>query len=470
MFIVLNLETSEPVKDCEGDPATWESGKEAANYADWLSSFAGKHQVRPLKTDDSWKAREQARFDSGEYIPLRWHGDEKWNLPEIKAIHELHFPHIAKGDPSKIAYTKSEAKGAADRQTRIPVREYLETYFDRFFSPDEISDLCLRHLGSSDATIRFAWTPDEIENAYLECDDEKSCMGHDESHYDSHCHPVRVYGAGDLAVAYLQRDLGDDEDDEAQRIYARVLVWPEKKLYGRFYGSNPGPLRFLLKQEGYSDCWRERSGDGFQGARLLAIETERGYVMPYIDGLNRVSLTYREGKDCFVISRDGNFAATTQDGVLETDAGPTCDHCGDSFGADGEQTVYTRVNMGRSETWCPYCAETHAFYCEGYNEYFADNVESYSMETGETWSEGYFEQNGWTCEHSGGHYPHDEDDESRVRVNVASSAESSRFEFWHIDMAQEFAVNTSEDPENPTWVSKEALHANQLSLSLESAE
>lgn len=118
--------------------------------------------------------------------------------------------------------------------------------------------------------VKFARTPDEIELVYR--NGPQSCMSHDTGRYSTRgFHPVRVYGAGDLAVAYLPKRR--DPNSYSQR----ALCWPEKKIYSRIYGT--GPLEGFLKSLGFT------SGT-FHGAKLLKIPVDgvnNHFVLPYVD-------------------------------------------------------------------------------------------------------------------------------------------------------------------------------------------
>lgn len=69
-------------------------------------------------------------------------------------------------------------------------------------------------------TLQFASTPEEIVEVYRA--GPHSCI----ADFPPEVHPARVYGAGDLAVAWL----GD-----GARTWARALVWPARRVYGRVY-------------------------------------------------------------------------------------------------------------------------------------------------------------------------------------------------------------------------------------------
>jgi hypothetical protein len=101
-------------------------------------------------------------------------------------------------------------------------------------------------------------------------------MCHPADNYDSSCHPVRVYGAGDLAIAYLEPEKG--------HVTARALCWPARKIFGRVYGDD-GKLIPMLESAGFSAIDRH-SKTSFNGAKLLRIEDDYGFVCPYLDDPN----------------------------------------------------------------------------------------------------------------------------------------------------------------------------------------
>jgi hypothetical protein len=84
-------------------------------------------------------------------------------------------------------------------------------------------------------------------------------------------HPVSVYAAGDLHLAYLEQQDGE--------ITARALVWPERRKVGRTYGDTTTLLTKLLEL-GYE---KPENYDAIKGARLLKIPYRQGYIMPFLD-------------------------------------------------------------------------------------------------------------------------------------------------------------------------------------------
>lgn len=117
------------------------------------------------------------------------------------------------------------------------------------------------------ADVKFATTPEDIERVYLT--GPSSCMTKPASHFASGgTHPVRMYGAGDLAVAYITKRRGEG-------ITQRAMCWPAKKIYSRIYGT--GPLEGFLKELGFTV-------GKFDGARLLKVKTDANrFILPYVD-------------------------------------------------------------------------------------------------------------------------------------------------------------------------------------------
>ena len=268
MFNVICLDTGELERHADGSPVAWGTPQGATRWAEALNRTTGlKHQLRRAVVDhNAWKVREGDRFRDGTYTRLPWH-EAPWYLGA--PAQDDHFAHVSKDRDGMVAFTLDATKGAADIQTRIKPGRYLTRYFSDVLSWREIEEFAQEFAGLHENNeLLFAHTSDEIEQVYL--DGPSSCMSKPARHYDSPIHPVRVYGAGDLAVAYIKS--GDS-------IGARVLCWPAKKLYSRIYGDDCR-LRPLLDAAGYDH------GELY-GARMLRIEADHGgFVVPYLDGCN----------------------------------------------------------------------------------------------------------------------------------------------------------------------------------------
>jgi hypothetical protein len=328
-----------------------------------LSIFFMKRE-REESEDDSWKARELGRFLDGTYKGLPW-DFEPWSAVLMGLDH---YAHVALDDPSKIAYTPNSEFGQADRQQRRRPGRYLE-----LIGCPDVQLWAARYAAANEKLeVKFAETADEIERVYL--NGPSSCMSHNASDYESNCHPVRAYAAGDLSVAYLENP------DNPGRITARAVCWREKKIYNRIYGDE-GRLSLLLQAMGFECVFNSfgdatgKDGASFAGARLLKLEHDDTYVMPYLDGLNCVD----DNGEFFIIKKFGEYVATETCGILESSR-RRCDSCGERI--DDEHT-YT-IN---DSSWCENCYSENTWSCDHCEERFETDDNSI-----------LFEDN-WWCTH-----------------------------------------------------------------------
>lgn len=344
----------------------------------------GQTVTRVLTVDEraSWRAREQARFDDGEYTPVPWAeavacnearlGWDYESLPGARACAERpfcylhrrdqhlrdeirermrdHFAHISLNNPGMIAYTPDEAHGADDRQVRVKPGRYLQQFASTLFGESDIARY-VAQVKAASGELKLARTADEIARVYTANNGPTSCM--DRRHFSFSSTPVRVYGDSDLAVAYLGT-LADDRDDDV--IAARCIVWPERKLFGRAYGDT-ATLQAVLRTHGYTH------GE-MDGARVHAIEHDGDYLMPYIDGISTCSL---DG-DWFVLDDSGDFDCQRTDGRTSSPHGD-CSNCGGRCDSD--------------ETYCESCENDRQTCGRCGEDYFDSNAGEYFEARGE---------------------------------------------------------------------------------------
>ena len=369
----------------DGAVKIFETGQEAADYAKAFNTEHGaKFKPRPYSPPEGaqdWKARELSRFASGKYQAV----------PDWIAEHCIanHFVHVSQRAPLALAYTKDAIEGAGDKHKRISVVGYLETYVPSV-SVEERERLEKAFQEWSAASIvKFAKTPDEIEEVYTNFDKDcsdvaESCMRY--KHWETH--PTRIYGAGDLAIAYLT-----NEDGETT---ARALVWPARLVYSRVYGTSL--LHDLLRKLGYkkSDTYYHGPGVSFAGAKVLRIERSDTYVAPYIDaGENRdFGLSFCSDERYLVMSESPDMQCANQDGTADCEPPCKCERCGGRMHEDDSYTV--RTGRWSGESWCEYCYDTYSFRCEGTDENYSDICESVEVD-GLTYSRQYAESNFYFC-------------------------------------------------------------------------
>jgi len=279
---------------------TFEDGKTAASYARILTVIHGqKYQVRPVELEEDW--REWAAKIAAECAPLNW------NLPAIPD----HFAHRDPEYKDYIRFIETEADGKIGRWMRWRPETYLGQFYREMSHYERSKVIHQFHNPNGPAEVKFAWTAAEMKRVYY--NGPESCMSKPASAYASGDHPVTVYAAGDLAIAYIE-----DEDGE---ITHRALVWPAKKIYGRIYGWPEEDLAIALDALGYR--W---SNMGFNGARLLRIEEEgyyededgdehflEGFRLPYLDVVYRV----RDNGDYLIMDSDGNIDGQSTIGLTD---------------------------------------------------------------------------------------------------------------------------------------------------------
>jgi hypothetical protein len=431
-------------------------------------SYLREYKVVSLQ----WRWREEWRQREQRELPV-WHQQDWWRAScDVWADH---FVHRSEKDRSLLAYTADSKRGQRDIQTQIRPGRYLRQFFQAYLTEAQIKFFAEWQATGriqtqfSDAEkfpLRFATTADEIERVYLGGPD--SCMSHDASSYRTGgVHPVRVYAAGDLAIAYLENLSGLDR---LARYPARSLIWPDKKVFGRVY-----PTDHCWSSDGYhtqresldmAEALTSRlltlgylrdgatSARTFQGARLCRMETARSriVIMPYLDW-HWCFTDHPEGGFCMTKEGDGAPATETNGLAIEEEAEPeydwTCDRCGEGrMDDDDSAVVFSRWVPGRGArgemTWCWGCYEYHSFHCEATeNDYSEEDTDSvhvqgfgrvvvdwaeehcyrsdYSgdwfdpernsrvvMADGEIWSDEEFEEHGFTCEITDMAYPHED--------------------------------------------------------------
>ena len=146
-------------------------------------------------------------------IPV-WHEAPFWQ--EHGNDYPVHDVRQSADDPALVAYFPNEEKKARDLRTKVKPGRYLTQFFGKVLSEKQI-----KYYATWQATqtqpdesaaptvldeLFFATTPDDIENVYV--NGPRSCMSEKAGQYAAE-HPVRVYGAGDLAIAYIKSDDGE---------------------------------------------------------------------------------------------------------------------------------------------------------------------------------------------------------------------------------------------------------------------
>lgn len=388
MFTLLHLESSKIL-----ERAQYNDGRKASRAARLLSIKTGqKYQPRKIETSDdsSWHDREQARLDSGEYIPNHYIVQRVAITYEVENNIKL-FAHVSKKNPSLIAYTKDSIKGAQDKQSLLSIPAFIELIAkdETKETKDYLIKLQQEHSAQfMSAEFLIAETESDIESVYTNHVNSGnigiSCMRYSAGNFPRvngrSYHPTRVYAAGDLAIAYRKNDDGQTT--------TRALIWPSKKLYSRVYSdSENGDSSFheALRRAGYSKSrYYGHENPPMVGARLLRVENDNSnLVIPYLDEVGHVD----DDGDHLIITRGGEHCAQETSGEIRLH-GEVCECCGSECDESDLSRVYTDSRMHDSENWCEHCRDNSSFYCHGYEENFSNSVD-YSIVDGDSYSDRY---------------------------------------------------------------------------------
>lgn len=259
----------------------------------------------------------------------------------------LEWPHKSTTDPNRLAYTRDERSGEADRQVITTIGKYLTRHFPD--APDNvIRDVVALHTYGGSTVI--VDTVSSMVQAVL--DGPSSCMS---KQFDLTCddgkqrHPYAVYDPS-LGWRMAVRREGDevlgrcllwhDPTDEATKGFVRS--YKRERGYSSHSGADEA-IEAFLQSQGYAKwCgWPE-------GAPVLKYELRRGgYLMPYIDGGNQM---VDDSGETFTITGSGDYDATNTSGIIQGYT-CTCDHCGAGFDDEDEGG------------WAYYDEDTHV--CQG---------------------------------------------------------------------------------------------------------
>lgn len=354
-FILVQLDgaDSHPVYDGFGELLKFRSGAEASAHAARLSEELGR-KIQPRRVNnDKWREREASKLKDGTYRALPW-VDSKW-WKELSEVHKDHFPHVSLQKQALVSFTESEEKGSADIQTVIKPGKYFERFFHDKINDYMVRDLCTIFAAKFEKNeVLFADTADEMEEVYTT--GPSSCMSKPKDQYPTKgVHPVRMYAAGDLSVAYIQRE---------GRIVARTIAWPARKIYSPHIYGDKGRMEPMLRKLGYN-------AQVPVGARLTKFKVPdrekksmHSFVVPHVDGAGAVKVE----TDHLIITDDDStsprvlqFGGGT--GITES-CGLQCDKCeeGDYRSRDMLQ-VFVSDNERSNKMWCKGCADKHAVRC-----------------------------------------------------------------------------------------------------------
>lgn len=320
-----------------------------------------------------------SKRDYNDMVSRRWYYDQyrKYEFhPAIKAAvllappldwHKLvlELPHVSETDPTRIAYTRDNRDGLADKQLVTTVGKYLHRHFPVL--PDHvIRDLTARYASPHE----FKISRDMNEMLDLLHRGPTSCMVWSDGDDDVRCadgvhrHPYEVYDPA-LGWGLAVRLNGSSVDGRAlvcEQGGVKFFVRTYKR--GTDYSYADEALHHWLESQGYS----KRDGYPY-GTKLRyhALKTnwgDDGVLAPFIDGTNR----YVDIVDGVLkIVRDGAWLCDNTDGRASEQGHNhcTCPDCDDRVDEDDLVSTYD----GNGESVCSNCIERSYYYAYGRRGY-----------------------------------------------------------------------------------------------------
>ena len=330
-----------------------------------------------------WHYREQNRGDVHRAIFQAWAHHAPDSIEQLV----MEWPRAAKEGSHKIAYTRDEKYGEADRQLATTVSKYLTRHFPALAS-NVIRDISARYV---EATFEIVTTMEDMLETIRK--GPGSCMSGEESEFDSDLDGVHPYEVYDPQYGWSMVRVM-----EAGKITGRVLI--NDKAYVRTY-------RMRLESDGvtptaYSDtderlnAWLRDNGyfkeSDWRGCKIKHISANNscGFVAPYLDGCARDVIAY--GKYLEIVSTgDGEWCCDNTSGDAdERDERATCEDCNDRMSGDDTYHVY----RDQSRCVCQSCYEngyTRVIGRRG-DEYAVDNSDATEVD-GEWYHDEYLADN-----------------------------------------------------------------------------
>jgi hypothetical protein len=339
---------------------------------DWHAQLQIKYKLHPAVE----KALES------DHRPYDWH------------LLVLEWPHISETDSTRLAYTRDERAGFADRQTVTTLGKYLVRHFPSM--PDhEVRDLVA--LYSAGDSCKLVYTMAEM--LYHLQQGPTSCMGGGKS-FDIMCadgvrrHPYQVYDPKFGWHMAVRMQNGDTDGR------ALCMTDGDTKYFVRSYRKNGSgyshadeQLEAWLVSQGY-----EKQSSWDDGDKLAKYPVNGGEILaPYIDGNNQRVSDY---SDHLRIDSSGEYDCSQTGGVVGDEDSASCEDCGDRFPEDDGYWV----GVHEETHICSSCCDNEYQYVYGrrQNRYYVQNI--YTVEVnGEYYDEAYLSDNNIVCLEDGEH-------------------------------------------------------------------
>ena len=337
----------------------------------------------------SWFKRETERYSMHPVIKqaVELCKPDDWHLLVLE------YPHMSNQDRTRIAYTRSQEHGVADRQTVTSVGKYLSRHFPKM-SQSDLRDLVMRHGADRfeiwDTTAKMV---EAVQNGPRSC--MQWCDGDVDS--DGMNHPYAAYDpqlGWRMAVRF----------EGSHVIMGRCIINNTNHTYVRSYRRNDDgyshsdeALEVWLADQGYSKA------DSWLGLQLRAVEGRRGTLAPYLDGVHKeVSLDVANRTMQVEEDGGGEYILENTNGMMCEVQHSYCADCDDHI--DEDNTAYIE-DHGHVCDGCLDANYVHAIAAYGYYYYVSQGDAVYVESQSEYYALSHLERNG-IVELDNGDYEH----------------------------------------------------------------
>jgi hypothetical protein len=307
----------------------------------------------------------------------------------------LEWPHASDEGKHKIAYTRDERSGEADRQVVTTVGKYLTRHFPTLPS-DTIRDIAAKY---APGVAKFVRTTSEmvdvIENG------PASCMSKDRGRFPDDRHPYEAYApefGWHMAVYmeggnYTGRALCNGTD------YVRSY----RADTGSTYSSSDDRLEAWLRDQGYT---KTGAWVGYRLKRIDVRGNNCGFLAPYLDGHTKYVSECGDHLEVVNDASDAEWEFDQTGGDADNISGDSCSDCGDRIReGDGYWT-----GMHEEDHVCESCIDNHytRVYGRNCNQYYLHDNENIISVGGESYDASYLSDNG-IVELADGDHVHSDD-------------------------------------------------------------
>lgn len=382
--------------------------------------------INIFRNSRPWFDREATRAELHPVIRKLLRSDNAHYLTDWREM-VLEYPHVADLDNTKVAFTESDAKGQADRQTVTTLGKFIKRHAPEM--PDHVlRDIVALSITSVELVYDIAGMIEAVQTG------PKSCMQN--TRWTTDNHPYNVYDPQYGWHMAVRRQGG--------LVVGRCLCLTHEgqSMFVRSYKPHPDNDGYSQSDEGMNAWLRERGyehASGWpDGAKLRRLESGGDIVAPYIDGCAQSCSDYGTHLE---MDENGDLECASTNGYTENRDRTYCADCDDSFNSEDGRWV----GYHEDHHVCECCAVNYTYVTgrRGSEYYIPDNDVVWVND--QAYDENYLEHNDIVYCNNDGEYRHKDD---CVQIDCEDDWVSE-------DYAQERDTFVCLDEDNRVWGRRE---------------